>query len=102
MGYYAGKGKRASFGIGAFLVGVYNKKEDVFETVEKIGTGLTDEEWKELKKKCDAIKAEDEPKNIICPKALYPDAWTYPEIICQILADEITVSPLHTAGKTKE
>jgi len=102
LGYYAGKGKRALFGIGAFLVGVYNKKEDVFETVAKIGTGLTDEEWKELKKKCDAIKAEDKPKNIICPKALYPDAWTYPEIVCQILADEITVSPLHTAGKTKE
>lgn len=46
LGYYGGHGKRASFGIGALLVGVYNKEKDLFQTVAKIGTGLTDEEWK--------------------------------------------------------
>ena len=56
LGYYAGEGKRAHFGIGAFLVGVYNKKEDRFETIAKIGTGLKDEDWKELKQKCDKLK----------------------------------------------
>src|SRR5690606_24046518 len=43
LGYYAGKGKRSHFGIGAFLVGVFNKKADRFQTVAKIGTGMTDD-----------------------------------------------------------
>ncbi len=102
LGYYAGSGKRATFGIGAFLVGLFNKKEDRFETVAKIGTGLSDEGWKELKKKLDAIKTTEQPKNVVCAKELYPDVWVYPEIICLIRADEITLSPLHSAAKTKE
>jgi len=53
MGYYHGEGKRAGLGIGAFLVGVYDEKEDRFLTIAKIGTGLKDEEWRELKVKGD-------------------------------------------------
>lgn len=102
LGYYAGQGKRAHFGIGAFLVGVFNKHKDCFQTIAKIGTGLTDNEWRELKKKCDAIAVTEKPKNIECAKELYPDVWVNPEIICRVRADEITLSPLHTAGKTNE
>jgi DNA ligase-1 len=99
LGYYAGSGKRATFGIGAFLVGVFNKKEDRFETVAKVGTGLTDQEWIDLKKQCDAIKRMQKPSNVICVKELYPDVWVIPDIVCQIRADEITKSPTHAAGK---
>ena len=100
LGYYAGKGKRAQFGIGAFLVGVFNKQEDLFQTVAKIGTGVKDFEWVEIKNRCDNIKVAEKPKNVQCPKELAPDVWTIPEIVCLIRADEITLSPLHTAGKT--
>ncbi len=100
LGYYAGKGKRAHFGIGAFLVGVFNKKLDMFQTVAKIGTGMTDDEWRALKKKCDALASPDKPKNIECAKELIPDVWINPELICRVRADEITLSPLHSAGKT--
>jgi DNA ligase-1 len=99
--YYAGKGKRAHFGIGAFLVGVYNKKIDMFQTVAKIGTGMTDDEWRTLKTKCDALAVADKPKNIQCAKELTPDIWVTPELVCRVRADEITLSPLHTAGKTE-
>lgn len=102
LGYYAGAGKRAGFGIGAFLVGVYNTSLDCFETVAKVGTGLKDNDWIELKKRCDSVGTVNKPKNINCPKELYPDVWTSPEIVCLIRADEITMSPLHTAGKTAE
>ena len=102
LGYYAGKGKRAGFGIGAFLVGVYNKKHDSFETVAKIGTGMTDDEWRDLKKRCDKIAVTQQPKQVQCVKQLVPDVWVTPEIVCSIRADEITLSPLHTAGKTNE
>ena len=102
LGYYLGKGKRVSFGIGALLVGLYNKKDDNFETIAKIGTGLTDKQWKEQKKMCDKIKVKIKPKNVECAKELYPDVWCEPKIVCQIRADEITKSPLHTSGRTKE
>ena len=102
LGYYAGEGKRASFGIGAFLVGVYNPKLDRFETVAKIGTGLSDEQWQEMKSKCDAIAMSGCPKNVIVAKELAPDVWVNPEIVCITRADEITVSPLHTAHKTEK
>lgn len=98
LGYYAGEGKRAGFGIGAFLVGVYHKDEDRFETVAKIGTGLKDADWVELKKKCDSVKVKEKPKNVVCAKELVPDVWTSPEILTIIRADEITLSPVHSAG----
>lgn len=102
LGYYAGHGKRASFGIGALLVGVYNKKNDNFETVAKIGTGLSDQEWRDQKKMCDDIAVKEQPKNVVCARELVPDVWVEPEIICQIRADEITRSPLHSAGATEK
>jgi len=101
LGYYAGSGKRAGFGIGAFLVGVYNPDKDHFETIAKIGTGLKDDDWRELKKKCDKIALTHEPKNVVCAPELYPDVWVDPSLVCTVFADEITISPLHTAGKTE-
>lgn len=102
LGYYAGAGKRASYGIGACLVGVYNKNKDVYETIAKIGTGFSDEQWRQLKAKCDNIRSDTQPKNVICARELMPDVWTFPEIVCAVRADEITQSPLHTAGKSEE
>ncbi len=102
LGYYYGSGKRASFGIGAFLIGIFNKKEDRFETVAKVGTGLSDAGWKELREKLDAIAVQQKPRNVECAKELHPDVWTAPEVMCIIRADEITKSPTHTAGKTAQ
>lgn len=100
LGYYFGEGKRAAFGIGAFLVGLFNKDEDRFETVAKIGTGLTDEGWVSFKSKCDDIKVKERPHNVVVAKELEPDVWTSPEFVVMLRADEITRSPLHSAGKT--
>lgn len=100
LGYYYGKGKRATFGIGAFLVAVYNKKDDRFETVAKIGTGLSDEGWQKLRKMCDMHVIAAPLINMHVEKALTPDVWVEPKIVVEVLADEITRSPIHTAGKT--
>jgi len=98
LGYYFGTGKRTSFGIGAFLIGVYDETTDSFKTVSKIGTGLTDEQWVELKTKCDAIKTPIAPKNVDIPEVLNCDVFVIPKIVVVVRADNITVSPLHTAG----
>lgn len=99
MGYYRGRGRRAGFGIGAFLAGVYQKKNDCFETIAKIGTGLTDRQWRELKKKCDRVKVSQKPKEYRVDKNLGCDIWCSPSIVVEIKADEITKSPIHSAGK---
>ncbi|MEK7617038.1 MAG: ATP-dependent DNA ligase [Patescibacteria group bacterium] len=96
LGYIFGRGKRASFGAGALLVGVYDNKQDEFVTVSKIGTGLTDEEWREIHKRADKIKVDKKPARI--NSILTPSVWIAPEIVIEVLADEITRSPVHTAG----
>jgi len=102
LGYYAGRGKRAKLGIGAFLVGVYNSTNDTFETIAKIGTGMTDEQWLEVKILCDRSAVVSQPSRVVCAKALYPDIWVEPTYVCAVRADNITRSPLHTAGKTAD
>lgn len=95
MGYYAGRGKRAGFGIGAFLVGV--KQGEKFVTVAKIGTGLSDEQWREMKVRADKARMVEAPKEYIVAKSLIPDVWVSPKIVVEIAADNITHSPNHSA-----
>jgi len=102
LGYYVGQGRRASLGIGAFLVGIYNKEQDCFESVAKVGTGMTDLEFIDLKIRCDVISVKEQPVNVIVAKSLHPDVWVNTEIVCEIRADDITKSPLHVAGKTDD
>jgi DNA ligase 1 len=97
MGYYLGEGKRSDFGIGAFLVGV--KKEEEFVTITKIGTGVSDELWKELLVKFKLLKSKDKPKQYgIVEKALIPDVWIQPELVVEVAGDDLTKSPNHSAG----
>lgn len=99
MGFDMGQGKRADFGIGDFLVGVYDKNNDRFVTMCKIGTGLSDEEWREVEKRCQTIKTKELPKDYEVDKAMECDVWVKPQIVVEIRADEITRSPVHTAGR---
>ena len=96
MGTYKGKGKRTDFGVGAFLVGI--KDGDKFKTVSKIGTGLTDEQWRELNSREKRLEVKNKPEEYELDKNLNPDTWVKAGLVVEILADEITVSPIHAAG----
>ncbi len=100
LGYIFGKGKRTAFGAGALLVGVYDKASDSFVTVSKIGTGLTDEEWKSIKERTKGLELSHKPARV--SSIIEPSVWVKPEIVIEVLADEITRSPIHTAGATLE
>ena len=100
LGYVTGKGKRTAFGAGALLVGVYDSKLDEFVTVSKIGTGLSDDEWREIHKRADKIKVDHKPARVNSKTT--PSVWIRPEIVIEVLADEITRSPIHTAGMARE
>lgn len=97
MGYYFGRGKRSQFGVGAFLVGVLNDKQEI-KTIAKIGTGLSDEQFKELKIRGDELATQAKPAEYDVEKSLIPDVWMKPELVVEIAADEITKSPTHSAG----
>ncbi|MDQ6741720.1 MAG: ATP-dependent DNA ligase [Candidatus Dormibacteraeota bacterium] len=96
LGYYGGKGKRAEFGAGALLAGVYDTDRDEFVTISKLGTGLSDEGWRELHKQVSRLEVSEKPARV--NSILVPDQWLQPEIVVEVLADEITPSPRHTAG----
>lgn len=96
MGYTSGKGKRVGFGVGQFLAGI--RDGDIFKTVTKVGTGLTDEQFRELSRRLEKIRSKEKPKEYEVHKDLAPDFWVLPKVVVELAADEITVSPKHTAG----
>jgi DNA ligase-1 len=97
IGYMKGRGMRAKFGIGALLGAVYDEKADLFKSVAKIGSGLSEEKWVEIRKLLDKTKTEK--KNARVDSILQADVWTSPKYVFTIRADEITRSPIHTAAQ---
>ena len=100
VGYLKGRGMRAKFGIGAVLVAVYDDKEDVFKTIAKVGSGFSEEQWVELRKMLDKIAVKHKPARV--DSLIKPDVWVEPKYVITVNADEITRSPLHTAGRTEK
>ncbi len=108
MGYYRGRGQRAKFGLGAFLVGVRGNEDRTIKrkdgklksgylTVSKIGTGLTDEQFGDLQGRLKKLEVEKQPKEYEVNKNLQPDVWVRPELVVEIAADNITKSKVHTS-----
>jgi len=98
LGYYRGKGKRAEFGAGALLAGVYDADKDEFATITKLGTGLSDQGWREIHGRLSSLEVAEKPARV--SSNFVPDIWLEPAIVVEVLADEITPSPRHTAGMT--
>ncbi|MFC1646885.1 ATP-dependent DNA ligase [Patescibacteria group bacterium] len=97
MGYYLGEGKRSGFGIGALLVGIRN--EDNIVTVSKIGTGVSDNMWKDFKIKLEKLKARSKPKIYEqVQKTLVPDVWCEPKMVIEVAGDDLTKSQVHGSG----
>jgi len=97
LGYLFGRGKRAAFGAGSLLVGVYDPERDLFVTVTKIGTGLSDEQWRSIRERTKGLEVDHRPARV--SSLIEPSVWVEPQLVLEVLADEITRSPTHTAGK---
>lgn len=100
VGYFKGRGLRARFGIGAILGAVYDPKTDTFKTVTKVGSGFSEVELEKLRKILDKIAISH--KHARVDSSMEPDVWVEPHYVITVMADEITRSPGHTAGKDKE
>ncbi len=97
MGVYRGRGKRAAFGVGGLLLGVRGKN-DKYYSISRLGTGLSDEQFREVNRRVEELVAKEKPKDYEVAKEVKPDFWVEPGIVLEILADEITPSPRHMAG----
>ncbi|MBI2668841.1 ATP-dependent DNA ligase [Candidatus Woesearchaeota archaeon] len=97
VGAYYGRGRRSGT-YGALLCAAYNEKEDRFDTVCKLGTGLTDEQLAELPTKFAKYKVEHKPARVTVQKEMEPNVWFEPKVVVEVLAAEITKSPFHTTG----
>lgn len=97
VGYLKGRGMRTVFGIGAVLGAVYDEKEDVFKTIAKVGSGFSEDNWVKLRKELDKISVKHKPARV--DSLIIPDVWVEPKYVITVKADEITLSPNHTAGK---
>src|SRR5437899_5534394 len=100
IGYYGGKGKPAESGAGALLAGVYDSERDEFVSISKLGTGLSDEGWRAIHKSVNRLEVPEKPARVT--SILVPDVWLEPDVVVEVLADEITPSPRHTAGKVDD
>ena len=96
VGAFYGKGKRSGV-YGALLCACYNEKEDTFESITKLGTGLTDEVLAELPKKLKRFLSDKKPARVIVSD-IKPEVWFEPAIVVEVLAAEITKSPSHALG----
>ena len=100
LGVYSGKGKRTEFGVGGLLVGVYDGKKDEFVSISRIGTGLTDDEFRRVNEITKHLRVEHKPARV--NSVITPSFWVEPKVVMEIQADEITRSPIHMAGRDKE
>jgi len=97
VGVYWGKGKRTEFGVGGLLVSLYDGQKDDFPTICRIGTGLTDEEFRAVNTL--VMKYKLDKKSARVRSKVEADVWVEPKIVLEVFADEITKSPIHTAGE---
>jgi DNA ligase-1 len=97
VGYLAGRGARATLGIGSLLGAVYDPKRDRFRTVAKIGSGPSEQQWTTLRRRLDRHAVPVRPRRV--DSLITPDVWVEPRLVVEVLADEITRSPRHTCGK---
>ena len=100
MGYTVGRGKRAGFGVGQFLVGITSdsKSNGKILTLTKIGTGLTDEQFRELKTRLTKLEVKEKPREYEAHKNYTPDYWVEPKLVVELAGDDLTKSPTHTSG----
>jgi DNA ligase 1 len=97
IGYFKGKGKRTKFGLGALLVAAYNKEDDTFESIAKIGTGMTEDVLTELESELSKLTIKEKNARVITD--VKPDYLVEPKIVIEVRADEITTSPMHSCNK---
>lgn len=94
---FHGRGKRTGV-YGAFLLACYDSNNEEFQSICKVGTGLTEAM---LEERSASLRTKVIPK----PKSYYryhdtmnPDVWFEPSEVWEVKAADLTISPVHRAA----
>jgi len=92
IGAYFGKGRRTGK-YGTLLLATYNPEKDNFPSICKVGTGFTDESLDQLYQiLSNKVILKKNPR---IESEMEADVWFEPELVLEIVASEITLSPIH-------
>ena len=95
VGAFYGRGRRTGR-YGALLLAAYDEHTDIFPSVCKVGTGFTDDSLDQFYQiLSDKITVKKDPRIV---SGLEADVWFEPEVVIEIVASEITLSPIHKAA----
>jgi DNA ligase-1 len=98
VGAFYGRGRRTGR-YGALLLSAYNDQIDTFPSICKVGTGFTDESLDQFYQiLADKITVKKDPR---IESGLEADVWFEPELVIEIVASEITLSPIHKVAMDK-
>ena len=96
IGGFFGKGRRTG-NYGTLLLATYNEDEDTFPSICKVGTGFSDESLDQLYQILHPkVTIKKNPRII---SEMEADVWFEPEVVIEVVASEITLSPIHKAAK---
>lgn len=97
IGGYHGRGKRTSV-YGAFLLACYDPESETYQAITKIGTGFSEEMLESHYKFL-------HPLEITQKKAYFdlgdskPDVFFEPKVVWEVLAADLSLSPVYSAAK---
>jgi len=96
IGAFFGKGRRTGR-YGTLLLASYDEDTDTFTSICKVGTGFTDENLDQLYQiLSDKVTIKRNPR---IDSEMEADVWFEPELVIEIVASEITLSPIHKAAR---
>ena len=96
IGAFFGKGRRTGL-YGTLLLASYDEDTDIFTSICKVGTGFTDEYLDQLYQiLSDKVTIKKNPR---IDSEMEADVWFEPELVIEVVASEITLSPIHKAAR---
>ncbi len=96
IGAFHGRGRRAGT-FGTFLLGTYDRKREIFTSIAKVGTGFSDEDLARFPRLLGPYESHVRPPGV--ESDMVPDVWFRPHLVIEIIAAELTLSPIHTAAR---
>ena len=95
IGAFYGKGRRAGY-YGALLGAVYDREDNMFRTICKVGSGFTDQDLTKLPELLNEKILEGKHPRV--DSLMDADVWFSPGLVIEVLGDELTLSPIHTTA----